>query len=124
MARAIAVLTLLVSLAACSPAVLERTLAFVVTTQLDMFGSEQFASRMRAEHLQAVLLPAVDVRMVDRSQHDRAVARRRGSDRRRLSLVDVVSFVVMEDAGVDRAFAFDDDFVDAGFPLVPATGTG
>ena len=49
MARAIAVLTLLVSLAACSPAVLERTQAFGVTTQLDMFTSEQFASQMRAE---------------------------------------------------------------------------
>ena len=76
------------------------------------------------EHLHAVLLPAVDVRIVDRSKHDRAVARWRSAARRRLSLVDVVSFVVMEDAGVDRAFAFDDDFVDAGFPVVPATGTG
>jgi predicted nucleic acid-binding protein len=77
-----------------------------------------------AEHLHGYLLPAVDVRLVDRGQHDRAVARWRGSTRRRLSLVDVVSFVVMEDAGVDRAFAFDDDFAAQGFDVVPATGTG
>jgi predicted nucleic acid-binding protein len=74
------------------------------------------------ERLHGHLLPAVDVRMVSRDQHGRAVARWRQEARRGLSLVDVASFVVMEDAGVARAFAFDEDFAAVGFHVVPDRG--
>ncbi|MBI2896771.1 MAG: PIN domain-containing protein [Deltaproteobacteria bacterium] len=60
------------------------------------------------------LLPTV---VVDRALHDRAVERLRRSRRGRLSLVDAVSFVVMDDRDVDTAFAFDPDFATAGFRL-------
>lgn len=73
------------------------------------------------EQLHGQLLPAVDVRPVERGQHDRAIARWREAARRSPSLVDVTSFVVMEDAGLTRAFAFDADFAAAGFEVVPAT---
>jgi len=36
------------------------------------------------------------------------------------SFVDQVSFVVMRDAGIATAFAFDRDFHRAGFEVVPA----
>lgn len=61
------------------------------------------------------LLPAVHQLPVDWPTHQRAVARWLAASRRGLSLVDVTSFVVMEDLGIDRAFAFDGDFARAGF---------
>lgn len=39
--------------------------------------------------------------------------------RRRVSLVDWVSVTVMRRLGMTEAFAFDDDFADHGFTLVP-----
>ncbi len=57
-------------------------------------------------------LPAV---VVDRPLHSRAVARLRAQPRLKASLVDAVSFVVMEDRGVEEDFAFDPDFEKAGF---------
>jgi predicted nucleic acid-binding protein len=64
------------------------------------------------------LLGVVDTLAVDAVTHGRAVERWSALGDRRLSLVDVTSFVVMEDLGVEAAFAFDDDFVRAGFRLV------
>ena len=51
--------------------------------------------------------------------HDLAVKRLRAAGRRRVSLVDSVSFVVMKARGVSTAFAFDRHFEQAGFRLVP-----
>lgn len=70
-----------------------------------------------AKRLHDALLPVVDVRMIDHDTHRRAVARWAGRNRSGLSLVDVTSFVMMEDTGVRRAFAFDPDFAAAGFQL-------
>ena len=54
---------------------------------------------------------------VDRSLHDRAVARLRAGGKSRTSLVDAVSFEVMRERGIECAFAFDTDFEAAGFRL-------
>lgn len=63
-------------------------------------------------------LHALPLAVVDRALHDRAAAFLRGSPRSRASLVDAVSFVVMQDRGIDTAFAFDPDFEAAGFRVV------
>jgi uncharacterized protein len=57
------------------------------------------------------------VRLVDVTPHEyaEAVGTLLAADRRRLSLVDCMSFVVMRRLGVDRAFAFDGDFRTQGF---------
>ena len=68
-----------------------------------------------ASRLHRALLPAVAVSAVGQRTHDRAVERWLGAGRRGLSLVDVTSFVVMTDAGLERVFAYDADFVAAGF---------
>jgi predicted nucleic acid-binding protein len=64
------------------------------------------------------LLPLVETVFVDESLHRAAVssylARPSGP-----SLVDRVSFHVMRDAGIRRAFAFDSDFRGEGFETVP-----
>lgn len=63
------------------------------------------------------LEPLLDVVWIGAAEH------RRGLDRlesgpRGLSLVDAVSLTVMEQRGLDRAFAYDRDFVRHGFELV------
>ena len=57
---------------------------------------------------------------VDRLLHDKALAWLRGRRTSRFSLVDAVSFVVMGERRLDRAFAFDPDFERAGFRLFHA----
>lgn len=71
--------------------------------------------------LHQVLVPWLGVRWVTEPVHDRAMHRLVQMDRRRVSLVDCTSFVVMESEGLSDAFAFDDDFVEAGFHLWAAS---
>lgn len=55
---------------------------------------------------------------VDRKLHDEACRRLSRSPRRRVSLVDHVSFLVMKSRGIETAFAFDPDFEAEGFRLL------
>lgn len=64
-------------------------------------------------------IPAIAVGHVDEALHDRAVAASLAGLRRHVSFVDWVSFQLMRDAGLDRAFAFDGDFAREGFAVVP-----
>lgn len=61
---------------------------------------------------------AFDVDWVTRATHERAVEWLRTEGRRRVSLVDAVSFVVMRTRQIEVAFAFDPHFVRAGFRLL------
>lgn len=70
-----------------------------------------------AAHLHRALLPAVTEVAVDGRLHARAVERWLAAETRALSLVDVTSFVLMEDLGSVSALAFDRDFEAAGFSL-------
>lgn len=71
-----------------------------------------------AHHLHKLLLPAVRVQVVEEITYARAVARWLQAARERLSLVDVTSFVIMEQEGISAAFAFDRDFARAGFSTI------
>lgn len=59
------------------------------------------------------------VHWVDSHDHAEAVELLKERGRRRLSLVDCVSFAVMRRYEVDRALAFDSDFEAEGFTLYP-----
>lgn len=59
------------------------------------------------------------VAWVDGRLHDRAVTSLLAARRRHVSLVDWVSFELMRQRSITRAFAFDDDFRDQGFTLLP-----
>jgi predicted nucleic acid-binding protein len=72
---------------------------------------------LRAFHQE--LAPLFEFIVVDRETHDAAVAALLAALPTKTSLVDYVSFQVMRDRGIRRAFAFDQDFVNAGFETVP-----
>ncbi len=63
--------------------------------------------------------PLLRVLWVDSTVHQQAVAAVLTAGRRRLSLVDCSSFVLMRRHGLDTAFAFDDHFAEQGLGVVP-----
>jgi predicted nucleic acid-binding protein len=65
------------------------------------------------------LLPVCEIRFVDRELHERAIVAYLAGLRRGPSFVDRVSFELMRSERIDRAFAFDRDFVREGFETVP-----
>ncbi len=64
------------------------------------------------------LLGPIQVIWVDEETHRAALAALLAAPRRRLSLVDRVSFEVMRERGITQAFAFDPDFAQEGFVTV------
>jgi uncharacterized protein len=64
------------------------------------------------------LLAVVAVEPVDAAVHSAALADYRGSDSTAVSFVDRTSFAFMRAAGIGEAFAFDEDFLAAGFDLL------
>ncbi len=66
------------------------------------------------------LVPLLTVQWVDEGLHRRGLERLFSTDRRGLSLVDCVSFVVMQAKGLDEALALDQDFEDQGFRVIPS----
>jgi len=75
------------------------------------------APYLRAFHQE--LSPIFELIVVDRATHDAAVAALLAALPTKTSLVDYVSFEVMRERGIRRAFAFDRDFATAGFETVP-----
>ena len=65
------------------------------------------------------LRPILDITWVDPTLYVRAVRRLALRHRRRVSLVDCLSFVTMEDAGLQRVFTCDRHFTDEGFEMIP-----
>jgi len=63
---------------------------------------------------------AFRVEWVDEATHEEAIRRLARSAKRRVSLVDQVSFLVMRRRGVRVVLAFDSDFEEAGFQILRA----
>ena len=55
---------------------------------------------------------------VDRKLHEEAARRLARAGKRRVSFVDLVSFLVMKSRGIEKALAFDPDFSSEGFSLL------
>lgn len=96
----------------------------LVTTSYVLVESTALLQRrfgLEAVHdLERVIVPALRVQWIREEIHRRAVDRLLKADRRRLSLVDWVSFVVMESEGIAEALALDEDFAEQGFGVRPA----
>jgi predicted nucleic acid-binding protein len=69
--------------------------------------------------LEERIVPLLTVHWVSADQHHRAVERLFRTDKRRISLVDCVSFGIMDDEGLSDALGLDTDFEAEGFRLVP-----
>ena len=65
------------------------------------------------------ILPLITVHWVSSELHQRAVERLFRTDKRRVSLVDVVSFAVMDAEGLTDVLGLDPDFATEGFRLLP-----
>ena len=65
------------------------------------------------------ILPGVRVAWVSEEQHSASVAMLLATGRRKLSLVDCVSFATMRAHGIRTAFSFDTHFREQGFELLP-----
>ena len=73
-----------------------------------------------AQSFQENVYPILEVEWVDKSIHHAGIATVFTASRRRLSLVDCVSFEVMRRQGITRAFCFDAHFAEQGFECIPA----
>jgi predicted nucleic acid-binding protein len=74
------------------------------------------AVRDLTEHV----VPVLSLEWVSEALHRRGLERLFREDRRRLSLVDCVSFETMRAHGLRDALALDRQFAEAGFRLLPA----
>ena len=70
-------------------------------------------------HLRGLVTPVVAIHWVTREQHDAAFAALLAANRRDLSLVDCVSFVVNRNLGITTAFTLDPHFAEQGFDVTP-----
>ncbi len=61
------------------------------------------------------LVAALEVIWIDQKIHATAMAALLAASRRKLSLVDCSSFIVMREAGITTALAFDTHFAEEGF---------
>jgi predicted nucleic acid-binding protein len=76
------------------------------------------------ETFQNDIVPVVHVEWVTENDHQAGVLAVLASSRRRLSLVDCVSFVVMHRLGIQQVFCFDPHFVEQGFASLPGVSRG
>lgn len=65
------------------------------------------------------ILPLINIEWVDEFTHKAGVSALEVAGRRRLSLVDCVSFETMRQLGIKTAFTFDAHFATQGFKCIP-----
>ena len=92
------------------------TTSFVVVETMALL--QQRIGLHAARDFDEDLLPVVRVHWVDEPLYRLGADRLWREDRRRLSLVDAVSFEVMRRNKLSHAFAFDQHFLVAGFDLL------
>ncbi len=101
-----------------------RTRRYALLTHhgIIMESSALVANRLGVEAVrrlhEELLLPA-EIVWISEKLHRRATAAYFAADRRRVSLVDRLSFEVMREHRIRRAFTYDGDFEEEGFLPVP-----
>lgn len=78
--------------------------------------------RLGAEALRGFhedVLPLINIEWIGEATHRSGMSALLAASKRKLSLVDCVSFEVMREAGVRKAFAFDPHFREQGFLGLP-----
>jgi predicted nucleic acid-binding protein len=99
---------------------LRSTGAGLVTTSYVMVETyallDRRLGRESVRRFRAEFEPLLEVIWIRKEEHEEGLDRLLGA-RRRVSLVDAVSFAVSRRQGIQRAFAYDDDFKTEGFDL-------
>lgn len=72
-----------------------------------------------ARAFQEDIMPLINIEWVDAGTHKSGTSALLAASRRKLSLVDCVSFEVMRNLGIKTVFAFDPDFAEQGFHCIP-----
>jgi len=65
------------------------------------------------------MLPLINIEWIDAEIHKSGVSALLAASRRKLSLVDCVSFETMRTLGIKTVFAFDPHFAEQGFKCIP-----
>jgi predicted nucleic acid-binding protein len=65
------------------------------------------------------ILPLINIEWINAGTHKSAVSALLAASRRKLSLVDCVSFEIMCTLGIKTVFAFDPHFAEQGFKCIP-----
>lgn len=65
------------------------------------------------------MLPLINIEWVNAETHKSGMSALLAASKRKLSLVDCVSFEIMRTLGIKRAFAFDPHFKEQGFQCLP-----
>ena len=90
--------------------------SFVVVETYALLGRRLGLEAVRG--FRSHLAPLIDVVWVDEPLHEAGLDLLLERRKRKLSLVDAVSFVTMRGRGIDEAFAYDPHFEQEGFILV------
>lgn len=99
------------------PSELLMTHSYVLVETLALVKGRLGATALRV--LIDAFIPALTVMYVDHSLHGAALTAFRATANRKPSFVDRVSFELMRQKGIRRAFAFDQDFHHEGFEVIP-----
>lgn len=89
---------------------------YVLVETLALLQRRIGLNAVRAFHTK--VMPSLSVRWIDEAIHDQAMTSVLSANRRTLSLVDCAAFQTMRQAGISRAFTFDQHFAEQGFDLV------
>jgi predicted nucleic acid-binding protein len=72
-----------------------------------------------ARRFQEDMIPLINIEWVNAGTHKSGMSALLAASRRKLSLVDCVSFEIMRTLGIKRVFAFDSHFTEQGFQCLP-----
>lgn len=107
----------------CWHALLDSDDALVTTNYVVVESCALAQSRLGMDAVRSIqedVLPVMEIVWVDAATHSLAVTALLAAQRRKLSLVDCVSFAVMRAIGSQVAFAFDQHFVEERFAFPTA----
>mgnify|MGYP001605610279 CR=1 FL=1 len=69
------------------------------------------------------MLPLINIEWINKSTHQSGVSALLTASRKKLSLVDCVSFEIMRNLGIKKVFAFDPHFEEQGFVAISSSET-
>lgn len=93
------------------------TTNYILLETSALLQSRLGVAALRAFHEDVV--PLLHVSWIEEHRHQAAIEAVLAADKKKLSLVDCVSFQVMRERGLRRVFCFDQHFRDQDFEVIP-----